>query len=359
MSLSYDKTQIMLSHAFAAYVGSGNFSLLPDHKDEVDEAIRYALATWPALKQDGWDLVWGPACISLLPVSLFDINLMYLSQSRLNPHQFVLSIRGTNPFSLPNWLLEDFYVQKQSPWLFAPGVMQPKISQSTFNGLHALSSAATTRGDWFLGNAGAKPLTISEMIGVKLKTLIGKEMPPIELTITGHSLGGALAPTIGLWLADTQSSWDPERKVTLDVYAFAGPSPGNESFAEHFHDMFGERYHGIVNYHDIVTKGWALQSTRSITKTYLPDIKANIPTRLFFEALAFPLKKVRYQSLAPGPKSFSGKIFSPLDDFWGQAIYQHSVAYLTEFNLIPDHLSKKCTLELSWESVREAMARPR
>lgn len=180
----------------------------------------------------------------------------------------------------------------------------------------------------------------------------------MELTITGHSLGGALAPTVGLWLADTQSSWDPEGKVIIDVFAFAGPSPGNSSFAEHFHDMFGERYHGIVNHNDIVTKGWELASTRAITNTYLPGIKANALTRLFFKALAFPLRHVPYQALQPGPRSFSGALFAPLDDFWGQAIYQHSVAYLTEFDLIPDHMSHTCATELTWESVREAMATP-
>jgi hypothetical protein len=234
--------------------------------------------------------------------------------------------------------------------------VQPKISQATFNGLHALSSAVTRRGDWFNNSPTKMCLTISEMIGHKLQELAGKQAPPIELSITGHSLGGALAPTVGLWLADTQASWDPEDRVTLDVYAFAGPSPGNGSFANHFHEMFGNRYHGIVNHHDIVTKGWALQSTREIPKTYAPTIKANLPARMFFEALALPLRRTDYEPLTPGPQSFTGALASHLSTFWPQAVYQHSVAYLAQFGLLPEDLTREGALALTWDSLRAALA---
>ena len=338
---TYSNTQVMLSHAFASYIGSGSPAFSRDHLDNIETNIHEALVTWPALTEEGWELVWGPVSVELLPISIFDINLMYVARNIKDPHRYVIAIRGTNPFSLPNWMLEDFLVAKQKNWLFAPGSFRPKISLATFNGLYALTTAVAEKGTWGVGD------TLAELI----KKGIEAADQPVEINITGHSLGGAMAPAVGLWLADTQASWDPEGKATLAVYAFAGPSPGNEQFKTHFHEMFQDRYHGVVNHNDVVTKGWEYQSTQSIPNTYQPTIKPDLFVRAFFKGLAFPLNWNEYSRLTPGNESFEGEIITDLCSFWPQAIYQHTVAYLKQFELLPTGFSWEDIAKWSWREV--------
>src|SRR5262245_1838210 len=69
--------------------------------------------------------------------------------------------------------------------------------------------------------------------------------PPLEVIVTGHSKGGALAPAVALWLKDAldsgreDESWDPSRRARVRCHAFAGPTPGNEAFAARIGEKLG------------------------------------------------------------------------------------------------------------------------
>jgi hypothetical protein len=58
----------------------------------------------------------------------------------------------------------------------------------------------------------------------------------LEIVVTGHSKGGALAAALTAWLAQSrvddsiEGNWDPEKRVRLRCFTFAGPTPGDDRF---------------------------------------------------------------------------------------------------------------------------------
>src|SRR5262245_24849587 len=70
-----------------------------------------------------------------------------------------------------------------------------------------------------------------------LKTEADRSRDALEVTVTGHSKGGALAPSMALWLTEALNSpdagerWDERRRARVHCHAFAGPTPGNSPFA--------------------------------------------------------------------------------------------------------------------------------
>ena len=62
----------------------------------------------------------------------------------------------------------------------------------------------------------------------------------INVCVTGHSLGGALASTLALYLLENQSVWDQSTnsQSTVSAICFAAPSAGNNYFAENSNTVF-------------------------------------------------------------------------------------------------------------------------
>ena len=55
----------------------------------------------------------------------------------------------------------------------------------------------------------------------------------MRIHFTGHSLGGLLAPTYALWLYDELRGDPVHPRLTFSADAFAGPSAGNQAFADY------------------------------------------------------------------------------------------------------------------------------
>jgi hypothetical protein len=107
----------------------------------------------------------------------------------------------------------------------------------------------------------------------------------VDISVTGHSKGGALCTALGVWLADTQGTdhvspadqWDPQRQATVHVCGFAGPTPGNGAFARHVESVLRTTTPGaapqsrclrLVNYFDIVPRAFATADLRTISTLY-------------------------------------------------------------------------------------------
>jgi pimeloyl-ACP methyl ester carboxylesterase len=78
----------------------------------------------------------------------------------------------------------------------------------------------------------------------------------VSVTVTGHSLGSALAMLCALDVAETRANASPDdgRVAPVCVFSFAGPRVGNVGFRRRFERDLGVRALRVVNVHDRVPK---------------------------------------------------------------------------------------------------------
>jgi Lipase (class 3) len=107
-----------------------------------------------------------------------------------------------------------------------------------------------------------------------LKTEADASRVPLQVTVTGHSKGGALAPTVALWLRDALDStdagecWDTSRQAQVLCHAFAAPTPGNAEFANRIDAVLGAGHHHLRNTNDIVTHAFQIDELTQIPELY-------------------------------------------------------------------------------------------
>ncbi|MDC0722818.1 lipase family protein [Nannocystis bainbridge] len=260
-------TQIQ-TFALTQFAGAAQAQSLPDLGPAASEQITQALRN-AASTIGEWQIVWGPAVLTMgnPPHS---VNLMYVVKNAADPSQYVIAIAGTNFNSLIDSVLEDLFVFAQVPWFFNPLAVGAQISLGAAIGLLNLQNM---KPDAQLPGGGR---TLVEF----LRTIVSQK---VQITVAGHSLGGALAPVVALWLADTaqgqQSAWDPQRNATIGVDTFAGPTPGNLAFSLYAGLRFGKRLRPVYNTLDCVPHAWQEFGEPSLSELfsiYAPDIAPKI-----------------------------------------------------------------------------------
>ncbi len=236
--------QIMLCFAYLAYCGETITTADPNFAN-VEQTI-YGLLTGAisptassplvpitAAPCGPWNVVWGPA-IYTVPGALYQDNLMYVVQNQADPTQYAIAIRGTNFSSDLDWLLEDFDVLQMMPWPNGDGAMISESTNIDMQILLAMQGVISTGGVY--GNSSASLLDFLSSQTTKNAICVG---------VTGHSLGGCLASTFALYLNDNQSQWDAAYTTspsTLYAVTFAGPTAGNQAFANYSNQQFQNQY---------------------------------------------------------------------------------------------------------------------
>lgn len=190
-----------------------------------------------------WDLVWGPALIEEknekgVPTGVAD-NALYVVKSNAVAFPggptlptYVVAIAATNPSSLYDWETEDFSVAEVVNWTtYNPSNFSP----SPYNGTDPYISKGTATGiSILLGlespNSAASPNTTLQQFLAGLNP-----DPGTAIVFCGHSLAGALSPTLALYLKENKDL--NAFGVTL-VYPTAGPTPGETAFANLFNSKF-------------------------------------------------------------------------------------------------------------------------
>src|SRR5215471_4476007 len=164
-----------------------------------------------------WTRVWGPAVFQA-PLSNVADNVMYVARTAQTPPQYVVAIAGTNFNSVFDILIEDFFGGRVVPWGYGSPPAGAASSAGTFTGLTILQclmpGPSMPGGNQYLNDFLSMVVT-----------------QPVEIVTAGHSLGGALAPAVALWLLDTQAEWDPETRASISCEPSAGPTAGNDAFA--------------------------------------------------------------------------------------------------------------------------------
>jgi hypothetical protein len=232
--------------------------------------IDCALGTAPVFGKD-WTVTWGPVVVlkpnlpsspsaanpqeMQIAATLVPANTMFVAKKN-GASVYAIGIAGTNPASLFDWSDEDLDAYPV-PWPGTYKVQEIFITRGTLTGLgilQGMQSNGTTLQAYLQGIATQKA----------------------TIYISGHSLGGALAPALGLWLAESQSDWDPASNTTLQVYSFAGATPGDKKFAKRVHNSFpgGEGNNDMVivdNSLDVVPHAFNLGTLKELDTLYLED----------------------------------------------------------------------------------------
>ena len=316
IAVPYSTEQVLLTLAGLAYRGFHDLLRGASHADVIRGALLDGLHALPPVK-DEWILVWGPVTSRSRP-DAFDSAAMYVVQHRREPTRYVVVIRGTNPISASDWLFGDFWVSATVPWPYARAADEVAISASSALGLSKLQAMRSPRlalapvPDG--GRRGATQDAVDAQVaqialgwrrfadgptgwlenhvvdrlktavslswmdlrprslgapdenGLTLLTFLALEAhaagQALDVVVTGHSKGGALASMVALWLRellvtpDAVERWDGGRGARVACYAFAAPTPGNAAFADRIDAVLGPDHRHLRNMNDVVTLAW-------------------------------------------------------------------------------------------------------
>jgi hypothetical protein len=299
-----------------------------------------------------WKIVWGPVVLTQQVDSANSVNLMYVVQSDDHPSQFVIAIAGTNFSAMIDSVVEDCFVSLQVPWIYNADAQAQgaKIGLGTAIGLFNLQNltpdAKLPGGGQTLGLFLAGLDLLSGLVGQK-----------VQVTVAGHSLGGALASVVALWLADTQSQWDPGANATVAAHTFAGPTAGNSAFASYAGRKLGALLVPYYNSLDAIPHAWregtnpptngdppSLSDLFGIYVSNIPPDGASTFVVLLINVLQLLAQDGDYATL-PNLQKITGTFNSVIDSkakpdsfdrYLAQVGYQHIGGYYSTFSYNPN-----------------------
>ncbi|WP_333876792.1 hypothetical protein [Methylobacter sp.] len=261
-----------------------------------DAIVANNTATPPPLGANDWETVWGPQAFVIPPeFSSIDWISRTVKCNATNAiavvfspslKRYIVAIAATNFVSAYDWLVEDFNVKAVVAW---EGALQAwagnKNSTSPNATIPCISSATNTGITNLLG------MTDTVITNKSLMDFLASvDSSGCTLTFTGHSLAGALSPTLVMAAFDPtagllkNSSWTVGQ---AQAYPTAGATPGNGPFAQLFN---GTEFGGsngtqpwqlwntdLFNNLDMVPRAWdkeLMTALPQIYKAYYKDLLA-------------------------------------------------------------------------------------
>jgi hypothetical protein len=228
-----------------------------------------------------WQLDWLPSVTDTPP------NFAFAAHNTSDGTR-VVSIRGTypNPLSSAYWEdgRQDSPFGTMASW---PGNPEAKISAGTATGFENLKMLAN-------GN------------GITLQAYLATVPDESPVFVTGHSLGGTLAPVLALWFTDLF----PGKSISVATYA--GITPGNSSFAELFGPgtALSGRVRRVYNTLDTVPYGW--DNVYATHDFYQPEPQGGAVVSALLLATVARLKLGGYNYTAVGdPIPLDGEVQPP------------------------------------------------
>jgi hypothetical protein len=168
-----------------------------------------------------------------------------------------------------------------------------------------------------------------------LRTQADESGDALEVALTGHSKGGALAATMALWLQcalespSDEECWDPTRRARLACYSFAGPTAGNAAFVRQLDARLGARQRHVRNAHDLVAQVWEADGLRRVPGLWGPR---TAPLGSVLSEVFGSVPALGYRHARVGASEFAGEL-DPDRSLALEVIQQHMYAYLAALGL--------------------------
>lgn len=217
-----------------------------------------------------WQVSWGPRVYKPDPEESGPVENVWFAAVSEAQKLVVVAVSGTAPPSIKDWLddldvesVVDFGDWVRSWSATAEGVPQPKVDKRPNTLRNSYIAHGTATGVYnILSNTDPKT-------GTHVWEYLLDLSPEYTVIFTGHSMGGAISPTLGLGLATANMIG------TKKVYIMpsAGPSPGNKNFVAAYRALFppiprgpgvsdyGQLNTDFYNTNDIVPQAWSVVPT--------------------------------------------------------------------------------------------------
>ena len=180
-------------------------------------------------------------------------NLMYVTKSISSESvKFYIGIAGTNMVSPFGWTVEDTEVSQHKPWITPAGDTTGMIALGSKKGLDILLGLE----DYQTGK------TVEDYLSKTIKDTPASTN--VEIHVCGHSLGGALAPLLAVYLGERLTY----SNCKVSSWSFAGPTPGDTTFADYTTSVLGSGYNAFINSRDVVPHAWELDSLNQVCNIY-------------------------------------------------------------------------------------------
>lgn len=213
-----------------------------------------------------WELAWGPFIFQHQGPgpALIDNAMMVFRQGDV----YVVAIAATNAHSAYDWVVEDFLVHNTCPWPNEGAPAGVVISEATHIGLTKLLGMP-----YDYGKAGPSLAAFLAAVSNKAGS---------RVIFTGHSLAGALSPTLALYLFGEGGALRMEDWSDVRVLPTAGASPGNAAYNAFFAETFPPVNNGpmdvwnllIRNTLDVVPHAWQSSTLSELPTLYGPSVPA-------------------------------------------------------------------------------------
>jgi len=281
------------------------------------------------LKNNGlanWEIAWGPGVYTAMSGTTPD-NVIYLARDKTT-NRYFLSVAGTNAYSIIDWI-EDFDTGGTSQWPYIIGT-DVQVANGSLNALNILT--ALTGQACVNGISTGAPVLLSTY----LQQTLGAAAPASFALITGgHSLGGALAPLLALWLNDTKAVWDPNKAVSgIACWPCAGPTAGTKSFQTYYNARVPDttRIHNTL---DVVPHAWNMADLKKIPLLYNPAIGRSDCVDWFVGRCEGKVAGIDYEQAGLTDEALTGTVNTSIVrsllpagiNFGLQLDYQHVKAY--------------------------------
>ncbi|EYU15709.1 lipase family protein [Photorhabdus aegyptia] len=327
MTISLEDQKINLALGFI--INSGSIITYQPEPAIVSENIQKSLASSKATA-NRFSIVWGPAVFRVGSVDVNkkksvtdkkDDHVLFVVKDLNNPNDYRIVIRGS--WSAVNWFDENFNVGTTENWSIwdSKAPKDAKISKGTHITLDYVVNQIKSN----------NPPGYGESL-IEAIDKIALEEGVHNITLTGHSLGGVMASTLGVYLKRRYID-KGNNNIRIHVSSFAAPTAGNDVFASYSESVFNgtllssykSNFLRVHNRKDIVTLAWSVKG--------LEEIKVLYPiSTLIVNGFISVVKDKNYTQLTPD-LAFTSPDLKPSQGLIEKLVSRHLDAYAKEYGM--------------------------